>query len=391
MLTNFLKRPFTFDRVARILFILLIVGVVIWVLNAIGPVLVPFLLAWLCAYLLMPVVHFFERKLKIKSRSLSVTLVLLLLLGVLVGVIAILVPSITAEVKKAWELFQYYDIGSVIYSLLPPDLQSRSAIFERLGDILSSVNVQEIIDGITQVLQGGWGILSSTFNYVMGLGVVFIFILYLIFILIDYEKLSKGVITLFPAEIRPFVKEAIQNIEYYVNTYFRGQVLIAFICGVLMSVGFYIIGLPMGISLGLFIGLLNLIPYLQLLGYIPLTVLALLHSAATGQNFFFVLLISAGVILLTDVVQDLFLKPAIHGQSMGIRPSIILLSLTVWGALFGILGMFFALPLTMILYSAYMKFVVGEPLEVGKMVQRADKPRWPFSVIEKWKKKRNKD
>lgn len=110
MLSRFFERPFTFDRVARIVFTLLIIGVVLWGVGEVSAVLVPFFMAWLCAYLLMPVVRFFEQRLKIKSRGLSLLIVLLLLGGILTGIVAIVVPSITEEAKKAWELMQYYDL-----------------------------------------------------------------------------------------------------------------------------------------------------------------------------------------------------------------------------------------------------------------------------------------
>ncbi|MDO5036651.1 MAG: AI-2E family transporter [Porphyromonas sp.] len=378
MLTDFLERPFTFDRVVRIIFVLLIVAAFIWVFDLISAVLVPFFLAWFCAYLLMPLVRFSERRLKIKKRLISMLLVLLLVAGVITGIITILVPSISAEVKRGWELIQYYDLQSMIVSLLPEEYQHRTVILEKMEEMMASIDIEQALNAFRKVLTSGWDVVSGTFQYLMGFGVVLLFLIYLVFILLDYESLNKGFFLMMPPKIRPLAHEIVDEVELYINSYFKGQALIALCVGVVMTVGFYIIGLPLGITLGLLMGVLNLVPYLQAVGYIPLMLLALLQSASTGQSYFVVLLMGVIVMVVSDLIQNLVLIPSIHSQGMGMKPAIIILSLVVWGALFGFLGMLFALPLTMICYSLYMRYVVGEPIQNGRMVEPANKPRWPF-------------
>lgn len=132
----------------------------------------------------------------------------------------------------------------------------------------------------------------------------------------------------------------------------------ALIVGVLFAIGFRIVGLPMGITVGLFIGLLNLVPYLQTIGIIPVTLLALIQSAETGTNFWIIIGGCAIVFVVVQTTQDMFLVPKIMGKAMGLNPAVILLSLSVWGSLLGMAGMIIALPVTTLLISYYKRFVV---------------------------------
>ena len=163
-----------------------------------------------------------------------------------------------------------------------------------------------------------------------------------------------------PKKYRHFVTELRDDVEAGMNRYFRGQALVAAIVGVLFAIGFSIIGLPLAITMGLFIGLLNLVPYLQTVGFIPVIFLALLQSMETGQSFWWFMLAVFIVFVVVQSTQDLLLVPKIMGKAMGLNPAIILLSLSVWGALFGIIGMIIALPATTLLISYYTRFVIND-------------------------------
>ena len=150
------------------------------------------------------------------------------------------------------------------------------------------------------------------------------------------------------------------DVKNGMNAYFRGQSLIALLVGILFSIGFLIIDFPMAIGLGLFIGLLNLIPYLQLVGFIPTIILALVKAADTGQSFWLILLCALAVFAVVQTIQDVILTPRIMGHVTGLNPAIILLSLSIWGSLLGIIGLIIALPLTTLLISYYRRFILKE-------------------------------
>jgi predicted PurR-regulated permease PerM len=117
--------------------------------------------------------------------------------------------------------------------------------------------------------------------------------------------------------------------------------------------------MPMGIAMGLIIGLLNMVPYMQALGIPPCIVLCLIQSAQTGQPVWLTLLLMAIVFIVVQSIQDMYLTPKIMGNVTGMSPAMILLSLSVWGALFGVIGMIIALPLTTLIIAYYDRYVAN--------------------------------
>ena len=113
----------------------------------------------------------------------------------------------------------------------------------------------------------------------------------------------------------------------------------------------------MAIVLGLFIGLLNMVPYLQLISLIPSTLLCLVCSVDSDVDFWSIWWATMAVYIIVQCIQDLFLTPKIMGKAMGLNPAIILLSLSVWGTLLGFIGLIIALPLTTLLLAYYDQYI----------------------------------
>ncbi|KGN86476.1 MULTISPECIES: AI-2E family transporter [unclassified Porphyromonas] len=358
---HFLRKPFDLDRTVRIIFTTLVGIIFIWAISAIWEVLLPFLLAGIFAYVMMPLVRFFQYKLRIRIRGLAVLLVFALIALVITLAVIYLIPALESEVSKTLEALSAYSQGQSILDMLIPDwLMStlkESLNFQELSSHLSPESIVETSKTIWGQING---IVNGTLS-VFSWGLVFFMgLLYFIFIMIDFEDLAHGLISLIPHSLQSPAKAALKEVDFYMNSYFRGQGLIALSVTVLLAIGFNIIGLPMATAMAIFIGLLNLIPYMQALGVIPLGLMALLMAAQTGQGVFFCLLLAYGVLLIVQVLQDTLIIPRIMGESMGMRPSIILLSLAVWGYLLGFFGMLIALPMTMSIYSLYMRYVLRD-------------------------------
>ena len=126
--------------------------------------------------------------------------------------------------------------------------------------------------------------------------------------------------------------------------YFRGQALIALSNCVMFSIGFALVDFPLPIALGCLIGVISFVPYLQLVGVVPAGLLALLKAAETGQNFWGLLCLIALVYIVVQILQDTIFTPRIMGHITAFPPAIILLSLSVWGYAFGIMGRFWLCP-----------------------------------------------
>lgn len=353
-------KTYTFDRVVRIVIGLVIAAAILWLLNRLSGVLLPFFIGWLIAYLLHPIVKFFQYKCRLKSKILSIAITLLGLTLVVAGVVLLLIPSMIEEFSRMGTLLVEYvqqdktsDLSQSPYYLW--FINKLETI--DFAHLLTWDNAEKLLERIAPQFMS---LLSGTWHVVSGIFIGFVTLLYVIFILIDYDKISNGFIQIIPAKYRHFVEDLLLDVETGMNNYFRGQATVALIVGVLFAIGFSIIGLPLAITMGLFIGVLNLVPYLQTVGIVPVLFLALLRAMETGQNPWWILLSVVIVLVVVQVVQDLVLVPKIMGKAMGLNPAIILLSLSIWGALFGIVGMIIALPATTLISSYYKRFVLNK-------------------------------
>lgn len=354
------SRPYTFDRVVRILIGLTVITLVFLLLRRLSNVLLPFLIAWLIAYMLHPVVNFFQYKLKFKSRVLSVITTLVLFAAAIGGFILLLTPLVEKEFTKLAQIIGAYSQGLDIDTILPVSWQNEIKNYFNQIDLQTILNDERIMGVVKKIAPKLWDFLNGSLSILVGLSVLVIVLLYLIFILLDYEKVSKGIFNIIPVKYRPLVAEIIGDIETGMNRYFRGQALVAFISGTLCAIGFYITGLPLAIVLGLFIGILTLIPYLKTIALIPAMFLAYLQSVETGQSFGSIILWVAVVFIIVQVIEDLFLVPKIMGKVTGLNPAVILLSLSVWGSLMGFAGLIIALPFTTLIISYYKRFILKE-------------------------------
>jgi putative membrane protein len=369
---RFFNREFTFDRIARMFVLTIIVLLVLWGIRAIWDVLLPFLLAGIFAYVVMPLVRFFQYTLRLRSRGLSVVLTLGVIGALIYLAIIYVVPSVKEEVEKTLQMISSYNGGQDLISmLLPRSVRDYFTNNRTWGNLSRNLSIDKVIENTKLILDQVGGIINSTLS-VFSWGFVFLMgIVYFIFILLDFENLGRGIISLFPVSLRPMMRTVFSDLDRYMNSYFRGQALVALSVGVLLSIGFNIIGLPMATAMGIFIGLLNFIPYMQALGIVPLGLAGLLMAAQNGENVFVCLLIAYGVLLIVQIIQDMILVPRIMGHTMGMRPSLILLVLTIWGSLLGFFGMLIALPATMFLYSFYKRYILEDKEYIAEVEERA--------------------
>lgn len=353
-------KPFTFDRVVRILFSILIVGVIVYLIAILRTALLPFLIAWLLAYILQPFVGFFQYKVGLKNRILSIIAVMLSVILVIGLLTWSVIPSISDEIDKTIELMKAEGTDRSNIPFVPQSWINYIKEHIHEDQIEEFFDRDNLLNAIKQIAPQLWALLSNTFSIVLSVTVVFITFLYLFFILLDYERIANGWLQLIPVKYRPFVKGLSDDVEASMKRYFRGQTLVALCVGILLAIGFKIISFPLAVSLGLFIGLLNLVPYLQTLGIIPMILLSLLKSTETGENFWIIFGLSLLVLGTVQAIQDLYLTPRIMGKAMGLNPAVILLSLSIWGTLLGFVGLIVALPLTTLVLSYYKRFVLHE-------------------------------
>ncbi|MFC1732002.1 AI-2E family transporter [candidate division KSB1 bacterium] len=359
------EKPFTFDRVVRIGITIAIIWGIIWLLGILSDVLIPFAVAAILAYLIHPLVNFIRFKLRVKYNVPSVIISLILVFGFLTLIGILIIPLIFHEIKYMGELLTKLvndtDWNKQAANYLPNNIIKFIEDFIAREDVQAFFNTESFgkltSNALQKILPGIWNFFSGALNVIVGVFGVAIIILYLVFLLIDYNTIFTGWKELIPPAIKTQTLDLINNFNNAMHNYFRAQALIAGIVGVLFAIGFWIIGLPMGIFLGIFIGLLNMVPYLQTIAIIPAGFLALMYALETGNDFWGFIGLIAIIFIVVQAIQDYFLTPRIMGKAMSLNAAFILLSLSVWGKLLGLLGLLIALPMTYLIFAYYKQFI----------------------------------
>lgn len=363
-----MSQPYTLDRTVRLCINIAIAVALFFITKQLSGVLLPFVVSWFLAYLIHPIVNFFQYKCRIKNRAASVIITLIILVILLSLIVFALGKPVSNEIAKMTDIVTAYISGLDAKTILPDAWED--AIRRWLSEIdymqyLTIGNIESVIEKISPYVGG---ILGGSVSFVSSLFVIFVGFLYLIFILIDYEQINSGLVEYIPTKYRDTISGIKQDLENGMNKYFRGQALIATCVGILFSIGFLIMGLPLAIVVGLFIGLLNMVPYLQVVGIPVCMLLGVLQSAATGTAYWIILLEIAAVFIVVQSIQDMVLTPLIMGKTIGMKPAVMLLALSIWGSLFGVAGMIIALPMTTVMISYYKRFIISQDDENNKEV-----------------------
>ena len=354
------RKKITFDSFIRAVILGAIIIGVLMLLKRLSGVLLPFFLAWLIAYLIYPLVSFFQHKLRLKNRIISIFCALFTLS--VIGSVAfyLLVPPMIQEFLRVKDLLIEYFSTTHTASNVPTTLSEFIRQNIDLHILEQMFSQENILDALKVTVPKLWSLISESINLLFGFFTVFLILLYIVFILLDYESISEGWAHLMPKKYRKTVTGILNDVKDGMNRYFRGQALVALCVGILFSIGFLIYAFPLAIGLGLFIGALNMVPYLQIIGFVPTIMLAILKAADTGDNFWIIIASAAAVFIVVQIIQDGYLVPRIMGKITGLNPAIILLSLSIWGSLMGMLGMIIALPLTTLMLSYYQRYIINQ-------------------------------
>jgi predicted PurR-regulated permease PerM len=353
-----LEKKITFDSFIRFIFGVAIVIGIFYLLDKLSAVLLPFFIAWLIAYFMYPLVRFFQYKLKLKYRVLAIICALLTVASVITGIITLLVPPMIEEFGKANNLIMTYISNESNINVFPQriaDFINENLDVKELNKIFSTENITNLTKNALPKL---WNLLSESLDILFSVIASFIILLYTVFILLDYEAIAEGWIEFIPSRYRRFASSVITDLKNGMNRYFRGQALVAMCVMILSGIGFLIIGYPLALGLALLIGVLSMVPYMKVIALFPALILGLLKVADTGESIWVVLGSALLVFAIVQAVEDSFIVPKVMGRVTGLNPAVILLSLSIWGSLLGILGMIIALPTTSLILSYYKRFVI---------------------------------
>ena len=399
---------YTFDRVVRMVLGAAGIVIVLGLLRYLSDVLLPFAAAVILAYLLNPLVTVFERKTKRRGLAVAITLGGLGIVGL--GVLILLIPLTLSQVDRFQEDLAKLrdDLASSIHGEAPTETiavaaegagLAKSTIgwtelkdgwmeyrreagtrprSERLSDFrrkLSGTYLGKSLDeavrytrsdefrgllvGLAKSLAvGGWTVVAFALNLVLGLTGLIIVILYLVFLLLDFPEYARTWPTFLPPQYRDATVDFLTQFNDAMRRYFRGQSLVALLTGAMFSLGFSIIGLPMAVPFGLFIGLLSMVPYLPVVALVPAMLLAGLRAIEGDASFLGSVLLTLLVFAVVQVIQDTLITPRVMGKATGLRPIAILLGIFIWGKLLGFMGLLLSIPLTCLGIAYYRRYIL---------------------------------
>ncbi len=406
------ERPpqrYTFDRVVRMVLTGVVLIAVLALLRYLSDVLLPFAAAVVLAYLLNPVVSAFEQRTNRRGLSVGVTIGGLTIVGL--GLVLVLVPLTFSQISRfqtdLGKLRQ--DLATSVASTVTPassteveasnespgektslgwrELQTAWSTFRRDTDKSRSERLSQfrvdlsgtyagaivdraveytkseefdklLIDAAKRVAVGGWTVVTFAINLILGLTGLIVVMLYLVFLLLDYPDYARTWQTFLPPDYRKPIVEFLGQFDVGLRRYLRGQSVVALIVGTLFAIGFTLIGLPMALPFGLFVGILNMVPYLQTVAVVPAVLLASLRAIEGDASFAGSIALTLMLFVIIQVVQDALITPRVMGQATGLRPVAILLGVFIWGKLLGFLGLILAIPLTCLGIAYYRRFVL---------------------------------
>ena len=376
-----MQEKITFDKFIRWALVAAAILCVFFIVKALSSVLLPFFIAWLLAYLLYPIVKFVQYKLHVPTRALSIIVTLFFVVVVVAGVLYFIIPPMIDQFDKLSDVLSSYVKSKAHTNNLTSYI--KRLVIENQVAIEQFFKSRDFSDALKTAMPKLFSLLGQTASVVISIVASCITLLYMFFILLDYENLTNNWIKIFPKKNRPFWHVLAQDVERELNNYIRGQGSVALCMGIMFCIGFTIIGFPMAIGMGILIGILDLVPYLHTFALIPTAFLALLKAADTGQNFWVIFGLAVLVFVVVQIITDMVVTPKIMGKAMGLNPAILLLSLSVWGSLLGFIGLIVALPLTTLIIAYWQRYITKEQRLPQEAM--ANKPEEVQASVEKSK------
>lgn len=327
-------------------------------------ILMPFILAIIVAYILYIPSKAIEKKIKNsklkflhkKARHLSVLIMYILAFVFIVTVINVIIPSLTQSITElAEKLPEFYMNLKDYFFNLPEESILKKVDISKLIESLEQTN---ILDGILQFIN--FENITSYAKGIVGIAGT-IFDVFVIVVVSIYLLLERG-------EIKKFFKEFFESIfdektnsqiiKYYkkanrvFNAFISSQILDAFIVGILVSIVLLILRVKYALMLGFLIGLFNIIPYLGAILAVGIATIITLFTGGFTQA-----LIMLVIVIILQQIDANIINPKILGTSLEISPILIIFSVTILGAYFGILGMFLAVPIAAMIKVLLIDFI----------------------------------
>ena len=327
--------------------VLIFIGIAIFIYNKISfifhPIIVifstitaPIIIAFIAYYIMNPIVNLLE-KLHIK-RIWGIVIIILGIGGLITGLVFLIAPSIERQINDLIVDIPTYleQMGKDIKSLVDHSFlgsyydEGYKWVTSTLSDLPNKISdyVGGAYDGIMRV--------ASTLTHVFIALFTFPFVLF--FLLKDSARFKAYCLHLLPPKYRGDAEEILKNMDVQVGSYIRGQIIVATCIGILLYIGYLIIGLEYAITLAIVAAVTSVVPYLgPMIAVSPAIIIALVDSP-------FMLVKLAIVWAAVQFLEGHFISPNIMGHTMKIHPITIMFVLLIGGNLFGVVGVILGIP-----------------------------------------------
>lgn len=321
-------------------YIYLIVGaLIIWILYLLAPILTPFLLGALLAYLADPLVKRLEQY--HLAHVLSVIVVFSSLMIIFLMVLLLIFPIVQQQLAAFIDVLPQLIIW--MQDTLLPLVHDMINVTSFKSSVASALPKAGWL--FSQVLESGHLLLAGIINLILTFVVTF-------YLLRDWDAVRDGLKNLLPASRRDTILKLAQECDDVLSAFFRGQLMVMLALGLIYGIGLSLVGLKVGLMIGLLGGLLSIVPYLGSIFVVVTATLATLVQFGTWQPVMWVW----GVFLVGQTIESYILTPYLVGERIGLHPVAVIFSVLAGGALFGFFGVLVALPVAAVLMVMFRFF-----------------------------------
>lgn len=340
----------------------LALAVLVGLLWVLGDVLLPFVLGGAIAYCLDPIADWFEAK--GLNRALSVALISVVAIILFVFALLLVIPTLT---RQAEQLFTFL---TSMAEDAPMMAESFSAwVSATFGITLDEAAISDGLARIGEFLRTRGGNLANTVLS-SAAGIVNVIVLFVlvpvitIYLLIDWDRMIARIDDLLPRDHAPTIRQIATDIDKTLASFIRGQGTVCLILGIYYAVALALVGLNFGLVIGAFAGLISFIPYVgALLG----GALALGIALFQFWGDWWWIIGVAVIFQVGQVVEGNILTPNLVGSSVGLHPVWLIFALSVFGALFGFIGLLVAVPLAAMV-GVLVRFAIAQ-YQAGRLYQ----------------------
>jgi predicted PurR-regulated permease PerM len=320
-----------FSRRWQLLLIIVVIGWLLWLLS---PVLMPFAVAGMLAYLGDPLADRLERL--GLSRTIAVTIVFVVILLVAVGALLLLIPLISRQIDNLVQNLPTY--GAWIHNIALPWLEAKLHLDPRMFDtdrLMAAIkeNIGSIGTVLGRISRSGFGVVMWLTNLVLIPVVAF-------YLLRDWDRMVAYIDRMLPRSIEPTIAYLASESDKVLGAFVRGQLLVMLALGIFYGAALSILGLSVGPLIGMVAGLLSFVPYLGFMVGFGSALIAVMVQYGDWTH----LLIVVGIFVVGQLLEGYALVPKLVGDKIGLHPVAVIFAVLAGGYLFGFLGVLLALP-----------------------------------------------